>query len=88
MKIDDIIASIALGLGFVQIYDNFNRSDEVGEESKHMLLLGIITTSFWLMYQSRRYGLNLLTVNTSIALAVQIYVLNRIVKNKMIWFKG
>ena len=54
MKIDDIIASIALGLGFVQIYDNFNRSDEVGEESKHMLLLGIITTSLWLTYQSRR----------------------------------
>jgi hypothetical protein len=88
MKIDDIIASIALGLGFVQIYDNFNKSDEVGEESKHMLLLGIITTSLWLTYQTRRYGLNLLTVNTSIALAVQIYVLNRIVKNKMIWFKG
>ena len=61
MKIDDIIASIALGLGFVQIYDNFNKSDEVGEESKHMLLLGIITTSLWLTYQTRRYGLNLLT---------------------------
>jgi hypothetical protein len=88
MKIDDIIASIALGLGFVQIYDNFNRSDEVGEESKQMLLLGIITTSLWLTYQSRRYGLNLLTVNTSIALAVQIYVMSRIYKNKLIWFKG
>lgn len=88
MKIDDIIASIALGLGFVQIYDNFNKSDEVGEESKHMLLLGIITTSLWLTYQTRRYGLNLLTVNTSIALAVQIYVMSRIYKNKIIWFKG
>ena len=88
MKIDDIIASIAMGLGFVQIYDNFNRSEEVGEESKHTLLLGIITTSLWLTYQSRRYGVNLLTVNTSIALAVQIYVISRIYKNKMIWFKG
>ena len=88
MKIDDIIASIALGLGFVQIYDNFNRSEEVGEESKHTLLLGIITTSLWLTYQSRRYGVNLLTVNTSIALAVQIYVMSRIYKNKLIWFKG
>tara|TARA_B110000483_G_scaffold158090_1_gene187615 strand:+ start:212 stop:478 length:267 start_codon:yes stop_codon:yes gene_type:complete len=88
MKIDDIIASIALGLGFVQIYDNFNRSEEVGEESKHTLLLGIITTSLWLTYQSRRYGVNLLTVNTSIALAVQVYVMSRIYKNKLIWFKG
>lgn len=88
MKIDDIISSIAMGLGFVQIYDNFNRSDEVGEESKHMLILGIITTSLWLTYQSRRYGLNLLTVNTSIALAVQVYVMSRIYKNKLIWFKG
>jgi hypothetical protein len=88
MKIDDIIASIAMGLGFVQIYDNFNRSEEVGEESKHTLLLGIITTSLWLTYQSRRYGVNLLTVNTSIALAVQVYVMSRIYKNKLIWFKG
>ena len=88
MKIDDIIASIAMGLGFVQIYDNFNRSEEVGEESKHTLLLGIITTSLWLTYQSRRYGVNLLTVNTSIALAVKIYVMSRIYKNKLIWFKG
>ena len=65
-----------------------SESEEVGEESKHTLLLGIITTSLWLTYQSRRYGVNLLTVNTSIALAVQIYVMSRIYKNKMIWFKG
>jgi hypothetical protein len=88
MKIDDVIASVALGLGFVQIYDNFNRSDEVGEESRNMLILGIVTTGLWLTYQVRRYGVNLLTVNTSIALAVQVYVMSRIVKNKMIWFKG
>ena len=88
MKFDDIIASIALGLGFVQIYDNFNRSDEVGEESKHMLFVGIVTTTLWLMYQTRRYGFNLLTVNTSIALAVQLYVITRVYKNKLIWFKG
>jgi hypothetical protein len=88
MKIDDVIASVALGLGFVQIYDNFNRSDEVGEESRNMLILGIVTTALWLTYQVRRYGVNLLTVNTSIALAVQVYVMSRIVKNKMIWFKG
>jgi hypothetical protein len=88
MKFDDIIASIAMGLGFVQIYDNFNRSDEVGEESKHMLFVGIVTTTLWLMYQTRRYGINLLTVNTSIALAVQLYVMTRVYKNKLIWFKG
>lgn len=88
MKFDDIIASIALGLGFVQIYDNFNRSDEVGEESKHMLFVGIVTTTLWLMYQTRRYGVNLLTVNTTVALAVQLYVMSRVYKNKLIWFKG
>lgn len=88
MKFDDIIASIAMGLGFVQIYDNFNRSDEVGEESKHMLFVGIVTTTLWLMYQTRRYGINLLTVNTSVALAVQLYVMSRVYKNKLIWFKG
>jgi len=40
------------------------------------------------MYQTRRYGINLLTVNTSVALAVQLYVMSRMYKNKLIWFKG
>lgn len=88
MNLNDIIASVAIGLGFVQMYDKLQKSEEVGEESRDVLVLGITTTTLWLTYQYRKFGLNMLTINTSVALAVQIYVLNRIVKNKMIWFKG
>ena len=88
MNLNDIIASVAIGLGFVQMYDKLQKSEEVGEESRDVLIMGVTTTSLWLTYQYRKFGLNMLTINTSVALAVQIYVLNRIVKNKMIWFKG
>ena len=88
MNLNDIIASVAIGLGFVQMYDKLQKSEEVGEESKDILIMGVTTTALWLTYQYRKFCLNMLTINTSVALAVQIYVLNRIVKNKMIWFKG
>jgi len=88
MNLNDIIASVAIGLGFVQMYDKLQKSEEVGEESRDVLIMGVTTTTLWLTYQYRKFGLNMLTINTSVALAVQIYVLNRIVKNKMIWFKG
>ena len=88
MNLNDIIASVAIGLGFVQMYDKLQKSEEVGEESRDILIMGVTTTTLWLTYQYRKFGLNMLTINTSVALAVQIYVLNRIVKNKMIWFKG
>ena len=88
MNLNDIIASVAIGLGFVQMYDKLQKSEEVGEESKDILIMGVTTTALWLTYQYRKFGLNMLTINTSVALAVQIYVLNRIVKNKMIWFNG
>ena len=88
MNLNDIIASVAIGLGFVQMYDKLQKSEEVGEESRDILIMGVTTTALWLTYQHRKFGLNMLTINTSVALAVQIYVLNRIVKNKMIWFKG
>ena len=88
MNLNDLIARVAIGLGFVQMYDKLQKSEEVGEESRDVLVLGITTTTLWLTYQYRKFGLNMLTINTSVALAVQIYVLNRIVKNKMIWFKG
>mgnify|MGYP003634785847 CR=1 FL=1 len=86
MNFNDIIASVAIG--FVQMYDKLQKSEEVGEESRDILIMGVTTTALWLTYQYRKFGLNMLTINTSVALAVQIYVLNRIVKNKMIWFKG
>ena len=78
MNLNDIIASVAIGLGFVQMYDKLQKSEEVGEESRDILIMGVTTTALWLTYQYRKFGLNMLTINTSVALAVQIYVLNQI----------
>ena len=84
METNDIIASIAFGIGFVQMYDTLNRSGEVDESSKNMVLLSIIASCLWLVYQYRKLGLNLVTLYTSAGLIVQLYVLNRILLKEKI----
>jgi len=65
MNLNDIIASVAIGLGFVQMYDSLHKSEEVGEESRDVIVMGITTTALWLTYQYRKFGVNMLTINTS-----------------------
>jgi hypothetical protein len=50
MNFNDIIASLAIGLGFVQMYDSLQKSEEVGDESRDVIIMGIITTALWLTY--------------------------------------
>ena len=64
MNLNDIIASVAIGLGFVQMYDKLQKSEEVGEESRDVLIMGVTTTALWLTYQYRKFGLNMLTMYT------------------------
>ena len=45
MNLNDIIASVAIGLGFVQMYDKLQKSEEVGEESRDILIMGVTTTA-------------------------------------------
>lgn len=78
MNTDEIISSIAFGIGFVQMYNQVDKSDEIGKEAKHMLLLSVIASCLWFIYQYRKFGLNISTVYTSAGLIVQLYVLNKI----------
>lgn len=78
MELNDIIASIAFGLGFVLMYKDLENSDKVDVEKKNVILLGLISSFLWLVHQYRRYGLNMTTVYTSTGLIVQLFVLNRI----------
>ena len=75
---NEIISSVAMGLGFVQLYGQVRSVDEIGVDMKNTILLGIVTSCLWLIYQYRKYGLNATTLYTSAGVMVQLYVLNKI----------
>ncbi len=78
MNTNDIISSIAFGIGFVQMYNQVQTSDELDVGAKNMLLMSTLTSMLWLTYQYRKFGLNITTLYTSAGLIVQLYVLNKI----------
>jgi len=75
---DEVISTIAMGLGLVQLYDQVRKIDEIDVNAKNAILLGILTSILWFIYQYRKYGLNATTLYTSAGLIVQLYVLNKI----------
>ena len=75
---DEVISTIAMGLGLVQLYDQVRKIDEIDVNAKNAILLGILTSVLWFIYQYRKYGLNATTLYTSAGLVVQLYVLNKI----------
>jgi hypothetical protein len=75
---NEIISSVAMGLGFVQLYGQVRSVDEIGVDMKNTILLGIVTSCLWLIYQYRKFGLNATTLYTSAGVMVQLYVLNKI----------
>ena len=54
------------------------KTEKVDEKSKNAILLSIVASCLWLIYQSRKYGMNFTVAYTGIGLAVQMYVLNKI----------
>jgi uncharacterized protein with PQ loop repeat len=78
MNTNDIISSIAFGIGFVQMYNQVQTSDELDVSAKNMLVMSTLTSVLWLTYQYRKFGLNITTLYTSAGLIVQLYVLNKI----------
>jgi len=78
MDANDIIASIAFGIGFVLMYKDVEQSDKIDVDRKNVILMGLISSLLWLVYQYRRYGVNMTTLYTSSGIIVQLYVLNKI----------
>ncbi len=78
MDTDNVLAAIAFGIGFIQMHQDFKRSDEVDETRKNAVLLGIMGSCLWLIYQSRKYGMNFTVACTSAGLVLQLYILNKI----------
>ena len=84
MNTNDIISSIAFGIGFVQMYNQVQTSDELDVSAKNMLVMSTLTSVLWLVYQYRKFGLNITTLYTSAGLIVQLYVLNKILLKEKI----
>jgi hypothetical protein len=81
---DTIIPGVAMSLGLVQLYEQVRSVDEIDVDMKNTILLGTITSSLWLVYQFKKYGLNATTLYTSAGLVVQLYVLNKILLKEKI----
>ena len=71
MKSDNIVAAFAFGIGFIQMYQDYMKSDEMDTKSKNAILLSLIASSLWLIYQSRQYGMNFTVAYTTLGLLLQ-----------------
>lgn len=81
MNFDNAIATAAFSIGFYQMYNDVLRSDKMEESAKGAVMLGIMGSILWFVYQSRKYGMNFTTAYTGIGLVIQLYVLGRIIRS-------
>ena len=78
MDANNVVAAFAFGIGFIQMYQDYTRSDEMDEKSKNAVLLSLLASCLWLIYQSRQYGMNFTVAYTGLGLLLQVYLLNKI----------
>lgn len=78
MNFDEIIASIAFSIGFLMMYRDLEKSENVDVKMKKNVMLSIFVSCLWFTYQYRKFGTNISTVYTGVGLILQIYILNRI----------
>jgi hypothetical protein len=48
------------------------------KKSKNAVLLSLLASCLWLIYQSRKYGMNFTVAYTGVGVLLQIYLLNKI----------
>jgi Na+/proline symporter len=78
MDANNVVAAFAFGIGFIQMYQDYTRSEEMDEKSKNAVLLSLLASCLWLIYQSRKYGMNFTVAYTGVGLLLQLYLLNKI----------
>jgi Na+/proline symporter len=78
MDANNVVAAFAFGIGFIQMYQDYTRSEEMDEKSKNAVLLSLLASCLWLIYQSRKYGMNFTVAYTGVGVLLQIYLLNKI----------
>ena len=80
MDLNEIISSVAFGIGFLQMYDQVNKIEEQVDEK--MLYIALVASFLWVIYQYRKFGMNISTVYTSVGFIVQLYTLKSILGRK------
>jgi hypothetical protein len=80
MDLNEIISSVAFGMGFLQMYDRVNKQEEQVDEK--MLYMALVASFLWVIYQYRKFGMNISTVYTSVGFIVQLYTLKSILRRK------
>ena len=80
MDLNEIISSVAFGMGFLQMYDRVNKQEEQVDEK--MLYMALVASFLWVIYQYRKFGMNISTVYTSAGFIVQLYTLRSILRRK------
>lgn len=85
MDLNEIISSIAFGIGFLQMYDQVKRQDERIDEivDKKMLYIALVANLLWVVYQYRKFGMNISTIYTSVSFIVQLYILKKIIEKDL-----
>jgi hypothetical protein len=78
MKSNEMLAGIAFGIGFIQMYRDYMRSDEMDEKSRNGIRLALFANCLWLIYQYREHGANFSVMYTVLAIFLQLYLLNKI----------
>ncbi len=78
MNANNTFAILSFGVGFIQMYNDFMNSDEVDEKSKNTMMLSVLVSSTWLLYQLHKDGPNFSVAYTSVGLFLQLYILNKI----------
>ena len=78
MDANNAVAAIAFGIGFIQMYQDYMRSDEMDAKSKNAVLLSLLANCLWLIYQYREHGVNFSVMYTVLAIFLQLYLLNKI----------
>lgn len=81
MDLNEIISSVAFGMGFLQMYHQVNKQEE--QVDKKMLYMALVASFLWVIYQYRKFGMNISTVYTSVGFIVQLYVLKRILEKDL-----
>ncbi len=80
MDLNEIISSVAFGMGFLQMYDQVDKLEEQMDEK--MLYMALVASFLWVIYQYRKFVMNISTVYTSIGFIVQLYALRSILRRK------
>ena len=81
MDLNEIISSVAFGMGFLQMYHQVNKQEE--QVDKKMLYMALVASFLWVIYQYRKFGMNISTVYTSVGFIVQLYILKRILEKDL-----